>query len=204
MRQYTRRITRIVPWALVALLVAGSGFPLANAKGRPGYIHACVDRKTRVAHIVGANRACSYGQVSKGWNARGPRGPRGRSLPKHRTYDVCVGPSGQLWLADSRGEDGAGPTFPIAKGNGGGNGNGGDNGNGNGNGGSNAGGNGNGNGGDNGDGNGNGGSNNGNGNGGNDNGNGNGNGGDNGNGNGNGNGTGNGACTGVLRVLVKK
>src|SRR2546423_3642145 len=149
MRQYTRRITRIVPWALVALLVAVSGFQLANAKGSAGYIHACVDRKTRVAHIVGANRACSYGQVSKGWDARGPRGPRGRSLPKHRTYDVCVGPSGQLWLADSRGEDGGGPTFPIASnggGNGNGNGNGGDNGNGNGNG----------------DGNGNGGSNNGN------------------------------------------
>src|SRR5438874_5791740 len=148
MRQYTRRITRIVPWALVALLVAVSGFQLANAKGSAGYIHACVDRKTRVAHIVGANRACSYGQVSKGWNARGPRGPRGRSLPKHRTYDVCVGPAAQLWLADSRGEDGAGPSFPIAQGNGGGNGNGNGNGqgNGNGNGGCNAGGNGNGNG----------------------------------------------------------
>jgi len=122
MRQYARRITRLVPWALVALLVAVSGLQLANAKGRTNYIHACVDRKSKVVHIVGVTRACSHNQVSKGWDARGPRGPRGRSMPKHRTYDVCVGPSGQLWLADSRGEDGAGPTFPIAKGNGGGNG----------------------------------------------------------------------------------
>jgi hypothetical protein len=200
MQQRSRRITRFVPWTLVVLLVAVSGLQLASAKSRAGYIHACVDKKTRVVHIVSVNKACSRHQVSKGWDARGPRGRRGRRGPAAdlnvQSFDVCVGPSGQLSLADSRG---SGDTVltPADKGDGGnGNGNGnddkGDNGKGNddkgdndhGHGDGDGDGHGNGNGDDNGHGDDNGQSN----------------GGDDGHGNGNDNG---GSCTTVLKFLTQ-
>src|SRR5947207_2891416 len=97
MRYAMRRVARRVPWLMVAVLVAVSGYQFASAKNSAGYIHACVDRQTRLVHIVGANSACSAGQISKGWNMRGPRGRRGR-FPKNRTWDVCVGAGGALSL----------------------------------------------------------------------------------------------------------
>ena len=54
MKQYAKRITRLVPWALVALLVAVSGFQLASAKSKAGYIHKTMPKAPGTINKVSA------------------------------------------------------------------------------------------------------------------------------------------------------
>src|SRR5207247_6086374 len=90
------------------------GDRLAAAKSRTARIHSCVDKRTRLVHIVGPHKSCRHSQYSKSWNIRGLQGPPGQPGPaaaeSFRTQDVCVDAKGDLSIAGTTAQGGGATT----------------------------------------------------------------------------------------------